>query len=534
VNAAIPIVVDWKRPDYAAVRRERTARLKHLRANPHLVPRLCSYYSTHVADFINDWGMTFDPRNIERGLPASVPFLLWPRQREWIEWVIERWRAGEPGLTEKSRDSGVSWLAIALSCTLCRFHRGVVIGVGSRKEEYVDKIGNPKSLFEKARMFMAMLPAEFLDGWTRDQHAPHMRILFPATGSIITGEAGDAIGRGDRTSLYWLDEAAFIDRPELIDASLAGTTNCRIDISTPNGRANPFAIKRAEGKIKVFTFHWRDDPRKDEAWYLEQQEKLDPVTLAQEVDINYSASIEGIIIPSAWVQASIGAAEKLGIKPEGMRCAALDVADEGRDLNAFAGRHGVALRHLEQWSGKGGDIFATVQRAFGACELYDYEALEYDADGLGAGVRGDARIINEARRDANKKPICESPFRGSAAVHNPESEMVEGRKNADYFANLKAQSWWALRVRFNNVYRAVAEGREVDLDSIISIDPNLPELAQLCNELSQPTYSLNAAGKILVDKKPDGARSPNLADAVMIAFNPASRANWLFTWLKLV
>ena len=44
-------------------------------------------------------------------------------------------------------------------------------------------------------------------------------------------------------------------------------------------------------------------------------------------------------------------------------------------------------------------------------------------------------------------------------------------------------------------------------------------------ELSQPTYSQNSNGKILVDKKPDGARSPNKADSVMIAFAPIRKIN---------
>ncbi|EBG2976120.1 TerL protein, partial [Salmonella enterica subsp. enterica] len=39
-------------------------------------------------------------------------------------------------------------------------------------------------------------------------------------------------------------------------------------------------------------------------------------------------------------------------------------------------------------------------------------------------------------------------------------------------------------------------------------------------ELSQPTWSKNAVGKILVDKQPDGTKSPNLADSVMIAYAP--------------
>jgi len=86
------------------------------------------------------------------------------------------------------------------------------------------------------------------------KHAPHMRINFPATGASISGEAGDGIGRGDRSSLFFVDESAFLERPELVEASLSQTTNCRIDVSTPHGMANPFAEKRHSGMVKVFTF----------------------------------------------------------------------------------------------------------------------------------------------------------------------------------------------------------------------------------------------------------------------------------------
>ena len=40
-------------------------------------------------------------------------------------------------------------------------------------------------------------------------------------------------------------------------------------------------------------------------------------------------------------------------------------------------------------------------------------------------------------------------------------------------------------------------------------------------ELSQPTFRPNAVGKIVIDKAPEGSRSPNLADAVMMRFAPS-------------
>lgn len=111
-------------------------------------------------------------------------------------------------------------------------------------------------------------------------------------------------------------------------------------------------------------------------------------------------------------------------------------------------------------------------------------------------------------------------FIGSGAVLDPDKELIEGRTNKDFFVNFKAQSWWALRMRFQATYRAVKEGMEFDPEEIISIPSTLPELNKLTGELSQPTYKTNNNGKILVDKKPDGTKSPNLADALMINFSP--------------
>jgi hypothetical protein len=70
------------------------------------IPALKAYYRDHIADFINDWGCTFDPRNTDRNLPGLIPFVVFDRQREWIEWVIGHWRNRRRGLVEKSRPSG--------------------------------------------------------------------------------------------------------------------------------------------------------------------------------------------------------------------------------------------------------------------------------------------------------------------------------------------------------------------------------------------------------------------------------------------
>lgn len=519
--ASTPPGFDFKDPDYIPIFQQRLDRLAWIREDPQArLPAIFAHYKANPWDFINDWGVTFDPRNGERDLPALMPFILFPKQVDFCKWVVKRWRSREPGVCEKTRDMGMSWLSVALACTLCLFNDGMVIGFGSRKEEYVDKLDSPKSLFYKARLFMRYLPPEFQMGFDLRRDAPHMRISFPMSGSYIAGEAGDGIGRGDRASIYFVDESAHLERPMLVEASLSQTTNCRIDISSANGMANPFYQKVVGGKIDKFTFHWRDDPRKDEAWYAKQVEELDPVTLAQEVDINYAASIEGVLIPSAWVQAAVDAHRKLGITPSGARTAALDVADEGKDNLAFASSHGILLDFLEEWSGKDSDIFGSVVRSFGYCDELKLEGFRYDADGLGAGVRGDARVLNEMRAAEGRPGHSAVAFRGSGAVFRPEHEDVKGRKNIDYFQNAKAQAWFALRRRFQLTYRAVVHGAPFDPTEIISLAVYLPLLNKLMSELSQVTYSLNTIGKIVVDKTPEGTRSPNLADSVMINFSP--------------
>jgi phage terminase large subunit len=511
--------LDYQHPDYLPIFQARAAMLKTLRERAPALPAVKAYYREHIPQFISDWGMTLDPRNVERGLPAAMPFILFPKQVEWIEWILERWHTGENGITEKSRDMGLSWLAVALSCSLCLFYENMAIGFGSRKEEYVDKLGFPKSLFFKARFFMARLPREFRGGFNV-KDAPHMRIAFPDTGSVMTGEAGDNIGRGDRTALYFVDEAAYLERPQLVDNALSNTTNCRQDMSSVNGMSNTFAARRHSGKVPVFTFEWHSDPRKDQAWYEKMCRDFDPIVVAQEIDLNYSASVEGIVIPSAWVTAAIDLHIRLGLTPTGMRLGALDVADRGMDKNAFCVRHGFLLEHAESWSGSGSDIFATTEKAFLLADTHRLPGFDYDGDGLGAGVRGDARKINERRIATQIKAIAVHQFRGSGAVLYPERLVAQTeRKNEDFFANAKAQAWWSLRFRFQTAYRA-SQGVTVNPDDLISIASGFPERARLAIQLSQPTYSLNNAGKVVVDKSPENVGSPDLADAVNMCFAP--------------
>jgi phage terminase large subunit len=519
-----PPAVVYDRAYYDAIAAARVKRLAWLRRHPKEIGNLLRYYKTHIADMVNDWGVTVDPRNVRRGLPVVIPFVLDPRQREWIEFTMQNWRDGRYGGTEKSRDVGVSWLLVGVSVSICVTHDNAAIGWGSFKREKVDWRGDMGSLFEKGRAYVEWLPKEFRAGHDPKTDSFDRRLLFPNTGSTIIGEIGDQIGRGNRTSLYFVDETAHLEHGQVVDMALSKTTDCRQDVSSVCGMTNTFAERMHKKGVRKFTFHWRDNPRFTQADYDQFLEDWGPVVTAQELDINYQASLEGIVLPALWVNACIDAHLKIPNFPKitGEKVAALDCADEGKDKNATACRHGILLEHAEQWSGKESDMYATVERAFLICDNYGIRKLRYDADGgYGSAVKGDARKVNQQRNPA--KLIAIEKFHGSGEVIEPLKELVEGVKNEDRFLNFKAQSWWSLRMRAQNTYRAV-NGHPYDPDKLLSIASDIPELNRLLVELSTPVYWVNDGGKIVIDKQPEGVPSPNLGDSVMMVYAPARKA----------
>jgi hypothetical protein len=513
--------MDWRNPDYTAILSKRAERLAKIRSSKELLAAAKKHYVTHPWDFINDWGVTFDPRLIERDLPPTIPFILFPRQIDFLKWLYAKWQGGERGLVEKSRDFGATWLAGGFAATMWLFRPGFTAGFGSRKEELVDKKGDPKCIFEKIRPFIKYLPNEFKpEGYEEKLHANFMRIINPENGATITGESGDEIGRGGRMSIYFVDEAAFIQRQEKVDAALSQTTNCQIDISTPNGNGNPFYKKRHSGKTDVFIMDWKDDPRKDDEWYKKQVDSLDEVIVAQEIDRDYNASMENVFIPAKWVSASIDAHLKLGFEPSGSKVVAFDPADVG-DAKARVYRHGSVL--LDAGEMKRGDIRDAVpwvkDYSIKKRKTNGLDCFVYDADGMGAPI---IKLAIKDEFDSNDVPI--DHFHGSAGIKDPD-EMCEDleKPNGDAFANFRAQSCYNLRRRFERTYEAIEKGIYQNPDDLISISSKCEAKDQLISELSRPLRLFSGNGKILVESKPQmkkrGVASPNLFDCANMAFS---------------
>jgi len=519
----------WK-PDYSEEFTKRANRLAKINADPILAVGAKEYYRDKPAEWIVDWACTYDPRNASRGLPTLMPFILFPRQKEFVQFLAECLDNEQSGLIEKARDVGATWVCAAFSVWIWTYKAGGSVGFGSRKEMLVDKIGNPDSIFEKIRMIIKNLPL-FLKpkGFDAEKHATFMRIINPENGSTITGEAGDNIGRGGRKLIFFKDESSHYERPQLIEAALGDNTNVQIDISSVNGLGNMFHMRReagvewtptsgvVRGKTQVFIFDWRDHPAKTQEWYDEREAKAKSEGMIhlfrQEVDRSYTGAIENLVIPQEWVRAAIDADKKLGFKISGRTYAGLDVADEGGDKNALAIRKGVNLEHVNAWGE--GDTYETAERSLSVCKMHKVTQIAYDCIGVGAGVKA-------AFNRLPVEGISILPWNAGATPLYPDRHLIKTDRqsplNKDFFSNLKAQAWWSLRDRFHKTYRAVKEGVHVAEDELINLPGDLDCLKELCKELSQPTFNHDGRGKSHIDKKPEGTKSTNLADAVVMAF----------------
>lgn len=523
-------------PDYVTEYASRQSRLRKLRAKPELWAVSKIAYAHDPVKWINDWAVTYDPRNAGSNKPTTMPFLMFPRQVELVQFLHDIVRGEQNGLIEKCRDAGATWLCCAFSVWAWLYVDGAAIGWGSRKEQLVDRLGVVDSIFEKMRMIVRNLPREMLPiGFSDQDHMSYMRFRNPETGNTIVGEAGDNIGRGGRTLIYFKDESAHYERPEKIEAALADNTRCQVDISSVNGIGNVFYRRReagiewtpdcdlAQGAVNVFVMDWRDHPAKDQLWYDGRKAKAASDGLlhifAQEVDRDYSSSVDGVIIPAAWVSSAIDAHVKLGFAATGADRAGFDPADEGGDLNALAIAKGVVMRSIEAWGE--GDTGQSTRRVIE--KLASVKAtVQYDPIGIGAGVKSE---INRLSADGLlPKGLAFAPWNAGATVLNPDARLIRGDKespvNKEMFANLKAQAWWQLRMRFERTHKAVTDGGKYDVDELISLPSDMPGLATLRKELSQATRGKTGALKMIVDKKPDGTRSPNMADAVVMMYWP--------------
>lgn len=225
--------------------------------------------------------------------------------------------------------------------------------------------------------------------------------------------------------------------------------------------------------------------------------------------------LEDVIIQPKWVEAAIDAHKRLGFQPVGVKSLAFDPADDGSDAKGVAMRHGSVMTFVHEW--KDGDIEDAINRAWDY--VYDLKAncFVWDADGIGAAVK-----VGLAKRTEGRS-IVSTAYHGGAAPDFPEAMYMSDRSNKDTFKNKRAQYWWKLRDRFEATYNAVEKGVYTDPDTLISLDSSgIKNMQLLKAELTAPRRKRTDNSRIQVESKPEmasrGVKSPNMADAVVMAF----------------
>lgn len=248
-------------------------------------------------------------------------------QEDYILKIQEAIDTGHDLLTDKTRDMGVSWMILYVFTHKWLFETGSDFRVGSRKEDFVDKLNDIDTLLEKVRFNLKHQPIWLLPKkFNFNEHCGYMRIINPDNGNAIVGEsANEFFGSGGRRKAILLDEFAKWETKvaEAAWTATADVTKCRLPVSTPVGSGNKFAML-ANGtaeKIEKISLHWTLHPEKSKGayylnadikipipdskrafqlwksgirvrspWYDNEAERRSEADLAQEIDIDYLKS----------------------------------------------------------------------------------------------------------------------------------------------------------------------------------------------------------------------------------------------------
>ncbi len=473
--------------------------------------------------WFDNYAWTYDPRLIGKPGGAYVRFILWQRQRELLTWLHERVEAQEEGLIEKSRDIGASYLLMGYAVWRWLFSPGFKSSFGSYAIDKVDQKNNPDTLLAKARIILDRMPPELMpDGWSKALDDNFMRIVNRADGSMISGEGGSNMGRGGRSSMYALDEAAFVENAEDVEAALSGNTDCVIWASTVNGMGNLFARKRHSvlAAHQIFRFHWRSDPRKDDAWAAKKQASFtDPTKWASEYEIDYSASVPGICIPALWVAACQRIRQLVPLlQPSNAVRLGLDVG-AGKAKSVVVPRAGPVV--MRPQSRGDPDTTGTAHWALGIARELQANRLDYDAPGVGAGVSSTLSL--NPLTGLEVFPI------NTGLPPSEDTVWPDERTSLETFGNLKAEIWWMARTAAQRTYEHLRflegdheNGRLHPLEDLLSLPSGDKDSDQLALELSLVKWGHDGKGKIVIEQKQAlakrGIASPDYADALMLSY----------------
>lgn len=254
---------------------------------------------------------------------------------------------------------------------------------------------------------------------------------------------------------------------------------------------------------------------------------------------DYNDAISTSVIETDWFDACIDAHKKLGFEGKGAIVAGFDPSDVGNDAKGFIIRRGVVFTRVEELQAEDANRafdVATRESKLAGCDVFGW-----DCDGMGALLR------DQAGRNFDGTKVHTYMYKGSESPHYPESIFKEAsdynihgqKKNKDVFANKKAQNIIAFALRCQRTYDAVVNGVYHDPETLVSFNSDSIDPATMakfrseaCKMPLKPADTIKFYTKEEMRKgivQPDGSRvvipSPNLLDAAVLSFDPASIIN---------
>lgn len=377
-------------------------------------------------------------------------------------------------------------------------------------------------------------------GWTDEFDVTDRHIGHKVNGSefIFYGLARNLqeIRSLEDIDVTWIEEAHFLTKEQwdVLEATINRKDGSEIWLIFNPMYATDFAYQRfvvnpPEGYI-VRKINYEENP------FLSETARKIIARCRKESEDDYQhiylgnpkQDAEGAVIKRSWIEAAIDAHLKLGFEATGKHTIGFDVADDGEDACANVYSHGSVALWSDEWRAREDELLKSCMRTYAAASERQAE-IRYDSIGVGASCGAKFDELNQVRDKHLRRKYAK--FNAGAAVERPEEYYVSDRqdriKNKDFFANLKAQTWWGIADRFRNTYNAINRGEKFKDDELISISSDMPHLEKLKTELSTPKRDFDRNGRVKVESKEDLAKStriggsvpsPNLADAFVMAF----------------
>lgn len=234
--------------------------------------------------WINAFVMTYHQFDVEpetgkriKAINAHNPFVTWEIQDDLCNIFENCLEIGEDILINKSRDMGASWLCIAFMHWLWLFAEDAQLLELSRTEDYVDKAGNMKALFQKHDYINQWLPDWMLPpgiGY-REKYRSKMHMFNAYNSNCIDGESTTQhAASGDRRLISLLDEFSKVDNGADMRSATRDASYMRIVNSTVAGPGTEYSKWKNDGTIKVFPLMYWDHPDKGRGRYARKH----PVT----------------------------------------------------------------------------------------------------------------------------------------------------------------------------------------------------------------------------------------------------------------